>query len=60
MEEMVSTPFSKKELFLIQNSGGDGNFLISSSCIGFTDMYGGCYPMATNGYAVLYRIGDDG
>lgn len=45
---------------MITCSGGDGNFLISSSCLGFSDTYGGCYPMCKNGYGIFYRVGDDG
>jgi hypothetical protein len=43
-----------------KKSGGDGNFAISSSCLGFSDTYGGCYPMCDDGYGIFYRVGDDG
>ena len=25
------------------SSGGGGNFIISSSCLGFSDVFGGCF-----------------
>ena len=43
-----------------KKSGGEENFLISSSCLGFSDTYGGCLPMCHDGYGIFYRVGDDG
>lgn len=41
-------------------SGGGGNFVISSSCLGYTNINGGCLPMCTNGYTMIYCISDYG
>jgi carnitine O-octanoyltransferase len=41
-------------------SGGGGNFIISSSCLGFTNVNGGCAPMSTNGYTMIYCFSDYG
>ncbi|CAF3947030.1 unnamed protein product [Rotaria sp. Silwood2] len=40
-------------------SGGGGNFILSTSCIGFTITVGGTSPMCLNGYGVFYRFGSD-
>ena len=40
-------------------SGGGGNFVLSTSCIGYTTVFGGVAPMCPHGYGVFYRIGDD-
>ncbi|XP_041367134.1 peroxisomal carnitine O-octanoyltransferase-like [Gigantopelta aegis] len=40
-------------------SGGAGNFVISSSFVGFTTVYGGVAPMCKDGYGIIYRIQDD-
>ncbi|CAM4777815.1 unnamed protein product [Rotaria magnacalcarata] len=40
-------------------SGGSGNFILSTSCIGFTLSVGGTPPMCLNGYGVFYRLGSD-
>ena len=45
-------------LFFV-SSGGAGNFILSSSFVGFTTVYGGVAPMCKNGYGVIYRIQDD-
>ena len=41
-------------------SGGGGNFVISSSCLGFTNVNGGCAAMCTNGYTMIYCFSDYG
>ncbi|CAF5142459.1 unnamed protein product, partial [Rotaria magnacalcarata] len=40
-------------------SVGSGNFILSTSCIGFTLSVGGTPPMCLNGYGVFYRLGSD-
>ncbi|CAF3609815.1 unnamed protein product [Rotaria sp. Silwood1] len=40
-------------------SGGGGNFILSTSCSGFTITVGGTSPMCLNGYGVFYRLGSD-
>ena len=40
-------------------SGGSGNFILSTSCLGFGVTTGGTSPMCLNGYGVFYRIGSD-
>ena len=41
-------------------SGGDGNFIISSSFLGFNNILGGCAPMCDNGYTLIYCYSDEG
>lgn len=43
-----------------KKSGGDGNFVISSSCLGFTNCVGTCGPMCLDGYSMIYAFPDDG
>ncbi len=43
-----------------KKSGGDGNFVISSSCLGFTNSTGTCAAMCTDGYSMIYCFPDDG
>ncbi|MEE6466731.1 hypothetical protein FKM82_007035 [Ascaphus truei] len=40
-------------------SGGGGNFLLSTSLIGYTNVHGGVVPMIHDGYGLFYRIRDD-
>lgn len=40
-------------------SGGDGNYLISTSLCGFTKITGGCSPMVKDGYGIFYGIPND-
>ena len=40
-------------------SGGDGNFVISSSLTGFTELHGGMAPMMEDGYGIFYSINKD-
>lgn len=50
------------ELFkdpLYSKSGGGGNFVISSSLVGYTTVLGAVAPMVNHGYGVFYRIRDD-
>ena len=43
-----------------KRSGGDGNFVISSSCLGFSNCVGTCGPMCLDGYSMIYSFPDDG
>ncbi|XP_066096540.1 peroxisomal carnitine O-octanoyltransferase [Saccopteryx bilineata] len=50
------------ELFtdpLFSRSGGGGNFVLSTSLIGYSRVHGVVVPMVHNGYGVFYRIRDD-
>ncbi|XP_037532221.1 peroxisomal carnitine O-octanoyltransferase [Nematolebias whitei] len=50
------------ELFtdpLYSRSGGGGNFVLSSSLVGYTTVLGAVAPMVTQGYGFFYRIRDD-
>ena len=40
-------------------SGGDGNFVLSTSFVGFTSVHGGVTPMCKDGYGFFYRMGDN-
>lgn len=40
-------------------SGGGGNFILSTSCIGYTTVCGGVAPMCPHGYGVFYCIQED-
>lgn len=47
------------ELFLDSSfvkSGGNGNFILSTSCSGYTPLIGCVAPMCTDGYGVFYSI----
>ena len=37
-------------------SGGGGNFLLSTSLCGYSDITGGCVPMVYDGYGVFYGV----
>lgn len=37
-------------------SGGGGNFIISSSCVGLSVSGGSCYPMINDGYCLIYSF----
>ncbi|XP_074538683.1 peroxisomal carnitine O-octanoyltransferase [Halichoeres trimaculatus] len=57
-EEGLPTP----ELFLdplYAKSGGGGNFVLSSSLVGYTTVLGVVAPMVPYGYGFFYRIRDD-
>uniref|UniRef100_A0A3Q1H7X1 Peroxisomal carnitine O-octanoyltransferase n=1 Tax=Anabas testudineus TaxID=64144 RepID=A0A3Q1H7X1_ANATE len=57
-EEGRPTP----ELFmdpLYAKSGGGGNFVLSSSLVGYTTVLGAVAPMVPHGYGFFYRIRDD-
>nr|XP_056713390.1 peroxisomal carnitine O-octanoyltransferase [Euleptes europaea] len=50
------------ELFLdpaFSRSGGGGNFVLSSSLVGYTRVGGAVVPMVHHGYGFFYRIRDD-
>ncbi|XP_030055676.1 peroxisomal carnitine O-octanoyltransferase isoform X2 [Microcaecilia unicolor] len=40
-------------------SGGGGNFVLSTSLLGYTNVQGAAVPMVHNGYGVFYRIRND-
>lgn len=37
-------------------SGGNGNFILSTSCVGYSPIGGGVAPMCKDGYGVFYNI----
>jgi len=37
-------------------SGGGGNFVLSTSFVGYTPVYGGVVPMVAHGYGTFYKI----
>lgn len=37
-------------------SGGGGNYILSTSCLGYTPLIGGVAPMCANGYGLFYSI----
>ncbi|CAK8697219.1 unnamed protein product [Clavelina lepadiformis] len=39
-------------------SGGNGNFVLSTSCVGYFHGQGGVAPMVEDGYGFFYRIND--
>ena len=43
-----------------EKSGGGGNFLISSSCVGYTNTVGTCCPFCVDGYTMIYCFSDQG
>lgn len=43
----------------LSHSGGGGNFVLSSSLVGYTTILGAVAPMVHNGYGFFYRIRDD-
>ena len=40
-------------------SGGDGNFVLSSSFLAYTSQFGGVAPMVKDGYGCFYKINAD-
>ncbi|KAJ1100833.1 hypothetical protein NDU88_005908 [Pleurodeles waltl] len=57
-EDGLPTP----ELFTdlaFSRSGGGGNFVLSTSLLGYTTVLGAVVPMIHDGYGVFYRIRDD-
>ncbi|ESP00180.1 hypothetical protein LOTGIDRAFT_226052 [Lottia gigantea] len=54
-EENIPLPqiFTDSSFF---RSGGGGNFILSTSSVGYTPVYGGVAPMCSNGYGAFYRI----
>jgi hypothetical protein len=63
MIHLGSKGIRQKKRFLVFNrlmfSGGSGNFILSTSCLGFGVTGGGTSPMCLNGYGVFYRLGSD-
>lgn len=43
----------------VLRSGGGGNFVLSSSLVGYTTVLGAVAPMVPHGYGFFYRIRDD-
>lgn len=46
-------------VLFLSHSGGGGNFVLSSSLVGYTTILGAVAPMVHNGYGFFYRIRDD-
>ncbi|KAL0985401.1 hypothetical protein UPYG_G00156420 [Umbra pygmaea] len=44
---------------LYSKSGGGGNFVLSTSLVGYTTVLGAVAPMVKSGYGFFYRISDD-
>ncbi|KAJ8353930.1 hypothetical protein SKAU_G00214970 [Synaphobranchus kaupii] len=44
---------------LYARSGGGGNFVLSTSLVGYTTVLGAVAPMVPHGYGLFYRIRDD-
>lgn len=53
-EEMAEHPLFTDDSWKI--SGGSGNFVLSTSCSGYTLVGGGVMPMKENGYGTFYNI----
>ncbi|CAF0706682.1 unnamed protein product [Brachionus calyciflorus] len=53
LPEIYTDPAWKK-------SGGGGNFLISSSCVGYNNVVGTCCPFGLNGYTMIYCFSNQG
>ena len=43
-----------------KKSGGGGNFHISSSCVGYSNVLGVCCPFCLNGYTMIYCFSEKG
>ncbi len=39
-----------------KRSGGDGNFVLSTSFTGYSNVWGGAVPMCLHGYGIFYKI----
>lgn len=55
----TSSSFSVPDLFLdpaFTTTGGGGNFVLSTSTIGYTDSTGGAAPMLPHGYGLFYSM----
>lgn len=46
-------------IFFSSCSGGGGNFVLSTSLVGYTNVHGAVVPMIHDGYGFFYRIRDD-
>lgn len=42
-----------------RKTGGDGNYILSTSCVGYSSEIGGVPPMRHDGYACFYGIEDN-
>lgn len=47
---------SNKKILIFYFSGGGGNFVLSTSFLGFTTCLGGCAAMVKDGYGCFYNI----
>ncbi|CAF1051449.1 unnamed protein product [Adineta ricciae] len=56
---MTGQPFELSKDPSWTKSGGSGNFILSTSCIGFSTTTGGTMAMCWNGYGVFYRFGKE-
>uniref|UniRef100_A0A8C5QWS7 Peroxisomal carnitine O-octanoyltransferase n=1 Tax=Leptobrachium leishanense TaxID=445787 RepID=A0A8C5QWS7_9ANUR len=45
--------------YKLYGRGGGGNFVLSTSCLGYTNVHGAVVPMTRDGYGFFYRIRDD-
>ncbi|KAJ8313607.1 hypothetical protein KUTeg_008168 [Tegillarca granosa] len=54
-EEGLPTPLLYQDKAYTK-SGGGGNFVLSTSMVGYTTVFGGVVPMMENGYGVFYHI----
>lgn len=63
VQKMVNKEYSQDDtesfLCVSLNSGGGGNFVLSSSLVGYTTILGAVAPMVHHGYGFFYRIRDD-
>jgi len=41
---------------MMRFSGGGGNFVLSTSCVGYTPLIGGVPPMCKDGYGFFYSF----
>jgi hypothetical protein len=49
----------RNNLFTSAYSGGGGNFVLSTSLMGYMRILGGTVPMCPKGYGVFYTIEED-
>ena len=56
MNILTSTHFLTLIFSMFVCSGGDGNFIISSSLLGYARVLGTTWPMVEDGYGTFYSI----
>ncbi|XP_021370206.1 peroxisomal carnitine O-octanoyltransferase-like [Mizuhopecten yessoensis] len=54
-EEGLPTPLLYEDISY-KKSGGGGNFVLSTSFVGYTTCYGAVAPMVQDGYGTFYRV----